>query len=264
MLNLLRSDFYRLFRSRAFYICTLVAIFLHAIGIFVMKWSITMVSNMNTQVEGVPLTLPYKDGLSYGLSALSDGNVHLLIAIFISVFITAEFTHGTMKNVVSKGFQRLQIYLSKFVTMITAAFLMICAMVIISTICGTIVIGSFGSFTGTMVGLSLSIIGVEFLLHAALTAMFILVAMVVRSSGGVIAINILGMSLAPAIYSLIEYIFKNKFQFSKYGLLKNIQFYYLNTTATGEDFIRSILVGLVFLAASTAIGIFAFKKMDVK
>lgn len=223
-----------------------------------------MASKLNANVEGIPTSLPYQDGLSYGLTAFSDGNIELLLAIFLSIFITADFSHGTMKNVVSKGFPRFKTYLSKLVTMIIAAFLMIVTSFITGSIVGSIVIGSFGHFTGAFVGQLVSVIGVELLLHMALISVFVMVAMIVRSNGGVIAINILGMSFVPMIYTLLEYLFHNKITFSKYGLMNNIQFYLLNTTATGEDFLRSVIVGLLFLTVTAALGILAFRKMDVK
>lgn len=48
-------------------------------------------------MEGLPSTLRFKDGISYGLIAFTGGDIQMFIAIFSAIFITSEFVHGTMK-----------------------------------------------------------------------------------------------------------------------------------------------------------------------
>jgi ABC-2 type transport system permease protein len=265
MINLLQSDFYRLFKSKAFYICTAVSVFLLAASICIMDWSIRMTANLGTE-STVNLLMPYKDGISYGMIAFSSGDVHLFIAIFTAIFITAEFAQGTMKNVVSKGFSKVQIYLSKVITMTTASFIMIFAMFIIGTLTATIVTGSFGDINGSLILQMLKTGGIELFMHTALTAIFVMVAMTIRNNGGVIAVNIIGvMSLSGLIYTALNYLFKNKIDFSQYSLMNNIRLYNnMNQSVTGEDFLRSFLVGAAFLTVVTIGGILIFKKSDVK
>lgn len=262
MLRLLRSDLYRLFRSKAFYICTGIATFLVVISIIIMNWSYGVISSNNAGT--VTVSIPFKDGISYGLSIFSGGDVHLFMAIFIAVFITADFTHGTMKNVVSKGFDRLKIYLSKYVTMMIASFLMLLVLFLASTISGTVVLGSFGDFTGVLVGQMLRMIVIELLLHAALTAVFVMVAMAVRNIGGAIAINIGITMFSTMIYQLIDMLSRNKTHFVDYGLRKNITMYMNNMAPPNDDILRSIIVAVVFLAVTLAAGMAVFKNTDVK
>jgi ABC-2 type transport system permease protein len=261
--NLLRSDFYRLFKSKSFYICTAIALLLISGNAFLMEWSYRMMAE--TQNVSVALTPLFTDGITYGLKMFSGGDVHLFMAIFIAIFITGEYTHGTMKNVVSKGFPKHQIYLSKIITMTAATFIMIFLMFLFGTASAAIVTGKFGTFTGTYVSQILIMVAIELLLHVALTAVFVLVANTIRNNGGVIAINIIGvMSIAPLMYQAAELIFRNKIKFTQFGLRNNIALFYQSIAPAGEDVLRAILVGLVFFAVTTAIGIFAFKKMDVK
>lgn len=263
MINLLRSDLYRLFKTKAFYVCSLVALALSALGVFMTDWANHMASQ-NPEMVSTSLT-SIKDGLSSGLQVFSDGNVHIFMAIFIAIFITAEFSHGTMKNAVSKGFQRYQIYLSKIVTMIVATYIMISIMFIFTTISATIVSGTFGVLTWNYLGQILAMIGVELLLHAALTSVYVMVAMVIRNGAGVIAINIIVVnSVVPLLYMALTYLFKNKIKFYDYGLRNNILSYLMSLTPPGEDVVRAIIVGLAFFAVTVAAGIFAFKNMDVK
>lgn len=261
MTNLLRSDFYRLFKSKSLYICTTVALFLTAANILVLYWASQVIGEDNAIFE----SLPFKDGISYGLSSFSNGNNQMIIAIFTAIFVTAEFSHGTMKNVVSKGFSKVHIYLSKLISMVTATYLILIANLIVGTITASFVLGTAGDFSGAYVGDILKIAGIELLLNAAMAAILVLVAMVIRNLGGVIAVDIVGvMSVGVLIYSVLELLIKSKINFNDYSLFNNIAFYYSNNAAKGTDFLRSAIVALVYLAATTALGIFAFKKSDVK
>lgn len=260
MSNLLRSDFYRLFKSKAFYICTGVASFLMGLNIFMSYWA----SHLNAENEKAYADMLPKDGISYGLSAFAAGNVQMILAIITAIFITSEFAHGTMKNVVSKGFSKIKIYFSKLITMLAAVYIIIFTTLIVGTICCTIVTGTVGDFTGEYVSQILKTVGIELLLNAAMTALLVLVAMVVRNLGGVIAINILGiMSFGPLIFTLLEYLVKHKIKFSEFSLSYNIQ-YFMGDVTKGSDFLRGAIVALAFIVVSTALGIFAFKKTDVK
>lgn len=263
MKNLLLSDLYRLMKSKSFYICSLIAAALLVLNIFIMNWSTKLIESLENGMP--PMIMPFSDGLSYGVSSFSDGNVHLFIAIFTAIFITTEFVHGTMKNAVSKGFSRTHIYLSKLITMVIAILIMLFVNFIFSTIAATFILGNFGEITGILIGNSLKIIGIELLLHIALTSVFVMIAMIIRNNAATIAINIIGvLSFVSLIYIALEYLFKKTIEFSKFSLLSNIRFYYLNTTAIGTDYLRSFLVGLIFFGLTTALGILAFRRMDVK
>ena len=250
MLNLLRSDFYRLFRSKSYYICMFVTALLVVLGIIVASLTSRIDSTIN-------VSLP--NGLEYGLSAFT-GNIPMMLGIIIGIFVAAEFTHGTMKNVVSKGFSKTKIYLSKYITMLAAAYIYLLFIWVIATIGATIISGEFGAFNGKYI----AAIGIELLLYAGLIALLLLVAMVVKNLGGVIAINIIYILLVDQLFfSLLQLIVKNKIEFTKYSLLNNILFY-SNNTAVGSDYLRSAIIAVAVFVVATAIGIFAFKKSDVK
>jgi ABC-2 type transport system permease protein len=261
MKNLLQSDFYRLFKSKSYYICALVAILLFGSNIFLLDWSLKTLSKSS----GMPADLPYKDGISYGLTVFSQGNVLMIIAIFISIFVIAEFSHGTMKNTISKGFHKLKVYLSKLITMTAAAFLLFLVTFFVGVVSGTIVTGNIGDLTGDYVSFMFKNTGIELLLNLALIAVLTMVAMIVRNLGGAIAIDLIGvLSLESVAFQALEFLFDGKIKFSQFSLMQNISFYYMNQTAAGADYFRSAIVGLAFLVIATVLGIFVFKKADVK
>jgi len=92
-----------------------------------------------------------------------------------------------------------------------------------------------------------------------------MIANTVRNNGGVIAINIIGvLFMSYVLYWALELLFKNKIKFSLYSVQNNISLFAQNFAPPGEDILRAVLVGLGFFVVTTAIGIFAFNKMDVK
>lgn len=258
MLNLLRSDLYRLLRSKSYYICAAIAAGFIILGLIISKWA----ANSSPELEGLgPVS-----GIDSAMKTLSDGNVFMIIAIFIPIYVVAEFSYGTMKNVVSKGFSKLQIFLSKFITMIIASFLTILASAIIAAIGATIITGTFGAIDGDYLTELLKVIGIEILLTIAFVALMVFISMTVRNLGGVIAINILiVLRIVPALLMGLQYLVKNKIKFQTFDLFYNMSYFTENFgSGIGSDYLRATIVGLAFLAASVAIGILAFQKSDIK
>jgi hypothetical protein len=261
MSKLLRSDFYRLFKSKSFYICSVIAFGLFILNLCIAYWA----SKLATGSEEIYANMLPKDGISFALSAFANGNVQMILAIITGIYITADFAHGTMKNVVSKGFSRIQIYLSKLITMIAAVFIIIAATFIVGAIGATIISGKFGDLSADSVKNIVSVVGIEILLNTALTSLLVFVGMLFRNLGGTIAFNILGvLSFGPLIFSLLEILVKNKIKFTEFSLSNNIMLYIADKSVTGSDYLRSAIVALVFFAISTGLGIFAFQKTDVK
>lgn len=260
MKNLLKSDFYRLFKSLSFYICTAVSVVLFGSAIFLLKMSFKLLAS-----QGMNEPFPYKDGLSYGLTAFTDGSLQIILAVFIAIFVTAEFSHGTMKNAVSKGFSKLEIYMSKLIVMSCAAFIMLLVTISVSTLTGTMVTGSFCGYLKDYIGDLLNTTGIELLLYIALSAVLVMLANTVRNLGGVIAIAIVGViMMEPKLFNLLEFVAKSKIEFSKFSLIYNIMSYAGITGIAVSDYIRSVVVGIAFLAVTAAFGIFMFKRSDIK
>jgi len=257
MVNLLKADFFRLFKSKSFYICALVSAGLFGLGILIIDWTYKAA---NVDI----VSFPYENGLSYGITSFMEGTAHTITAIFVAIFATADFSHGTMKNVVSKGFSKVYIFLSKLIVLIVANYIIVFVTFIAGTICAWIVTGEFGSLSGDFGKYILGTTGIELYLYIALIALMLMVSMSIRNLGGAIAINVLGiLSFESTLFALFEFMVDNKIKFSEFSLMYNTSFYRM-MGASSSDYIRSLIVGAVFLVASVLLGIYIFKKSDVK
>jgi len=257
MSNLLKTDFYRLFRSKSFYICGFIAFALFDLGLIL----IYLLSNM-AAVNGAEISVA-KSGIEFGLNAFPDMDSQIILSIIIGIFITSEFSHGTMKNVVSKGFSRIQIYFSKLITMIAATYMIILVTFLTGTIGASIITGKIGDFSSNSIAKYARTIGIELLLYAALTALLVAVGMLIRNLGGVIAINIVGIIIfIPIILNILQAISNDKIKFMDFTLMSNMSLYVVN--AEPAAYLRTFIVALAYFAVPTALGVFAFVKADVK
>lgn len=224
-----------------------------------MKWASSM---SGASGDAVKEMLP-SGGLEYALTVFTS-NIQMILGIIVGIFVTAEFSHGTMKNSVSKGFIKWKIYISKFISMLVASYLIILVSILVGILCGSILFGGIGDFSGEVVTDTFKMVGIEVLLYTAMISFFIIICMVIRNLGGVLAIIILGvLTMEPLIYRLLELICKGKIKFSQYSLLNNIAICN-STSITGTDYLRATIVALAYLAITLAVGIFAFNKSDIK
>ena len=129
MLNLLKSDFYKLGKARYFWVCLILTMALAAGTVFLMDFTYKMAgeqmaqqveqkqqamdeNGINVTSQGVPAS---REELSASrqMVAFFAGNTTLILAVLISLFVGSEFNHGTIKNIASKNYSRSQIYASK-------------------------------------------------------------------------------------------------------------------------------------------------------
>lgn len=195
------------------------------------------------------------------------GDCKIFIAIVVSIFAASEFGFGTIKNVASRGFSRISIYFSK---LIVASFIALVIQLVYSiayTGTATILWG-FGEVSADYWPETLKIVGLEILLTLAYTAVFVMVAMLIRQSGGAIAINL-------CITMQFIYLFVNLAQVALrefFHLEVSLSDYLLSTNAsnlvngqvTSEMMTRSLLVGIIYFVVFTALGLWSFQKRDIK
>lgn len=262
MKHLLSADFYRLVRSKSLYICTIILGGLMAVNLLLLKILILL-----TQSSGVDMSelaiFPYHSGFETAISMLGNTDITLFMGILVSILICAEFSHGTMKNPVSKGYKRSSIYFTKFIMGLEAYVVLSSVTFVVSFLMGILTTGEVGSFDGEMLQFAIRTIGVEFLLQAAFISVFVMVTMSIRNIGGCIAINICMTTFSSLVYQLLNVIFRNKYDFAEYSILQNISTM-AQFDVTTVDVVRAVIISAVYFAIATISGILIFKHSDIK
>ncbi len=115
--QLFRFEFRKLFRQKSFYICGCVLIGLILLTAITLNM-IYSLSQGNMEAGGVTVSAS-DDGFLYTgiymlVGAVSSSNFTIVLAIFLSLFVCSDYTNGTLKNIIARGYSRTRIYAVKY------------------------------------------------------------------------------------------------------------------------------------------------------
>lgn len=251
MLNLLRSDFYRFRRSKSYFITLALLVLIVAYIIIDFRSLLEIKEQYSpTTFHWIYMLFKEKGFLPYFIPVFQ--------AIFITMFISNEYSTGTIKDPVSLGFSRIKVYLSKLITVSIGTIIMMLLAVITTAISSLIVFGLYGTFTLTDLILFIRMFFIQTLLYTAYGSLFLMIAFLIKNIGGTMAFNIFASLILGSLSSL----FGNGY-IGRLVLLMNF-----SPTAVSNpeaiDLIIAIVVGLSYLLISITIGGFTFYKQDIK
>lgn len=248
MINILVSDFYKLRKSITLWIC---------VGMSLLAAIVMVVSTQSTQspdISGIYIM---------GSVGVNGYNVNVIfIATFISIFLSSEFSFGTMKNVLSRGSDRIKVYLSKLIVCSIASLFMMVVLMGASLIVGTIYWGFDPHGIATFSGIG-GMILTQSLLMVAYAALFACISVTMRSVGA-IAIDIISILLFPNLLGpMSTVIFRGSVNLNDFWIGQSV-LKVSTVTPLSNDVILGIIIALSWLLVSTIVGIALFRKRDVK
>lgn len=276
MINLLKGEFYKLFKSRAFYVCTAIAVFtvILVYGMLVMADGIQS-GELDNGTGGVVVESSQENEPPI-LEQMTNAGVlqqvyasfgAFIIVSFVSIFVIGEYTNGAVKNVVGKGYPRWKIFAAKYISALTATIILMIVMAVVNLICGMILLKGQTVDQAFFINL-LQFTGIELLLGAGLAGISILVSELCRTLGAGITIGIGIVTFSSVVTGLLDLAVKlvnpdSAFTFADYWVLD------LLGSCPVEDInadfvIRAVLVGMAWLAAAAGLGLLHFKKADIK
>ena len=158
MLNLLRSELYKMTRSKSFWVCLSVSAGLAIFSAISIYASISMMDQMlgSTPLPGggdlfgkmgvdafqqVADLGKQASGLWFGVYAIGTQYFQVVAAIFVSIWIGGEFKTGTMRFPVSKGFDRVSVYGAKLLIAAIASELFMVVHMAVSWAAGSVIWG---------------------------------------------------------------------------------------------------------------------------
>lgn len=121
--QLFRFEFRKLFRQKSFYICGCVLIGLILLTAVTLNM-IYSLSQGNMEAGGVTVSAS-DDGFLYTgiymlVGAVSSSNFTIVLAVFLSLFVCSDYTNGTLKNIIARGYSRTRIYAVKYMVSLAA------------------------------------------------------------------------------------------------------------------------------------------------
>lgn len=293
MINLIKTDFKKLFSLKSFYICSGLIVVFSILMMIIVNMSadlaISMYENAADDVKAGK-TLDSSTEVIYnsvetekanyaakgeefdikeyfsikGVSELPPGKSYqvyiIMICVVISLFVSTEFSQGTMKNVVSRGFSRTSIYFSKVIVSMALSLIYLIFNKIVNVTLVSIIYG-FGETTATAFEI-FKVIGVEILLIFAFTSLFVMIAMVTRSTAGAMALNIISCTTVGSLLILGNMAFKDIKLENYYleGGISNI----MSLHPSEESLRNGVIMAAIYLISTSIIGLISFKKADIK
>lgn len=276
MTNLLKSDFYKLLKSKHLYICIIISIAITIMSLFSTNFTYNYMEqmlndeSMSLEVQEIQENYNFVNIKPNVVNQIpkffANELIFTLIAISISMFCTADFKSGTIKNIASKGFRRENIYLSKFIFSIFICFAIILINFVVFLI-GASIFWEFGNIPNNFVPDLLRLCGLQFLTYIAITSFFTMISMLVKQNGVALSINISILYFYSLIVKLISIIIHEVFK--SHLIVENYCILYYpsilaNYSLSSKTILTCSLVSIISIALFTVLGIYSFTKRDIK
>lgn len=246
MLNLLKCEFYKLKRSKSFYILIILSI-----------------------IEGIIAVFSYpplrndcgKKGMLFMFGGEEFAGQIIFLGIF-TIYITNEFKSSYIKNIISYGHKRRDIVLSKSIVFSTAAIIINLMLPITVTVIETVMNGYGENFNFKAFAFILRVTLIMMLSYVVMASIAVLISFIFR--------NII---VPMVIFYLIDTAVKAASAFSlrsnDFRYLYERTIFYIPNIATSNvvsasQIVQVVFQGLVVIAFSILLSIYAFNKADIK
>lgn len=265
--RLLKFEWKRLLNYKSFWIILLIVVVFSVLSVAILKAGNSMLGAIggdmvqSEEIGEAETTEIELLGVDSIVSGMGDSLITLL-PIFVAIFVASEFTNGTLKNVLSRGYSKPKVYVSKLISSSIAATIIIVAAVVPNTILSTI----FWRFSDGCVDWIkvLNIILVKVVCFYAVVSLAVFISMTVRSVGGAVALNIGLIRFTPFILTSIATLCGEEIDtLSKYEITTIITNLSDTTTVTDKDIVLALLIGLIYISVSSIIGLVVFYERDL-
>ena len=283
MLNMIRMELYRMFKTKSMYVIWLVL----AVGIlfttglsademktYTMEEKQEMYEYATGQQKsdtvnlGMDVTVPTKPGDTVSVFDLFYGNIKgkflaLFMVIFAVLYSTADMTSGFIKNIAGQVRDRRGLVFAKGVSLFVYTVLTMLIFTGIQTISNALF---FDEFVFGPVKEFLQYAGIQTLLHFALLIIVMCIAIVLRNNVISMMLSVcLCMNVLVIFYSFLDNMIAKahikNFHVLEYTVTGNISF--LETNVTAKMAVTALAVSIAFVIVMIEVCSTVFKKRDI-
>jgi ABC-2 type transport system permease protein len=267
MYNLIRTEFYKLKRDKAYKNILMIT------GILILL-CITLVVLKSGTISFIQIDIK---GYTYGfiINKFANKNnptlmeilnsakgfsvvLQILIMFFATSFVLNEYKYGTFRNLIAGGNTRMNIYISKLLAVSFGIFIMNLFMIFGSVLGGVVFCKSAGFLNYNTILEMFKFILLSLLVFTAMASLYMCISIIVKNKSIVVAAGIILLFSEPMILSMTNH--------TKWGdylptfLLMKICSINLDT----RMIFNIILVCTIWIISTCAIGIYTFEKQDVR
>ena len=283
MLNMIRMELYRMFKTKSMYVIWLVL----AVGIlfttglsademktYTMEENQEMYEYATGQREsetvnlGMDVTVPTKPGDTVSVFDLFYGNIKgkflaLFMVIFAVLYSTADMTSGFVKNIAGQVRDRRRLVFAKGVSLFVYTVLTMLIFTGIQTVSNALF---FDEFVFGPVKEFLQYAGIQTLLHFAFLMIVMCIAIVLRNNVISMMLSVcLCMNVLEIFYSFLDNLIAKahikNFHVLEYTVMGNISF--LETNVTAKMAVTALAVSIAFIIVMIEVCSTVFKKRDI-
>lgn len=277
MFNLIKSDLYRLIRSKAFYIVIGIVIIMSVVNIVSMSaghiglsvGSSVDVTDAETlsKISSAKSLGEFRDIMkSFGAFKLDreiigqNVNLYYMFIVFVVIVLTKDFSNKSIKNTLSSAISRKKYYLSKLLLILGISTLLIVFNNYLNYFFNLVVNGKkFASSIGEITKITIY----QLPLLYGIICLLVCFAFITKKTSMFNTISIPFIMVFQLVVMTITSMFRIKAEwFTKYELqyaLVNI-----SNNPTSSYILKCSLLGIGYIAIFSLIGYYAFKKAEIK
>ena len=239
MFKLLNFEFRKLIRQKSFYICIAVMLLLLVGSAYT--------TELMTAESGIED--PTLSGINYLMEAISGSALSAVLAVFIPLFICEDYASGTIRNIITRGFSRLEMFIAKLIAVLAATVLMTAVCLAASYLVGTAFWGAGEPSLGSE---QIKILLCQLAVIAAYATMFFAISSMLQKVGGSIAICLILPMAAVILLSLADAaLAEREIELSGYWI-ENLGRSLASVEAEAEDIKKALIGAGCYFAASIA------------
>ncbi|KHD37046.1 hypothetical protein NL50_06870 [Clostridium acetobutylicum] len=252
MLNVISSEFYKIFKSKIFYVISIILLAMNCISFVIsifLKKSILTPSKLKGQM--------LVTGFSSYRQSYNADFVFYIILIFVVCLITFEYANGSIRQMACHGIVRWKLVLGQYIAMSSIITIILLSFGILNLLTYTI---SFRLGEVPMAAFIRMNIGM-ICLFWGVSGVGTFLSYFIKSVSITIIVSMLLVVSSNLVVNLLTLLTKNDV-FTKYSLT-NMRNIIINFNSKPEDVVRCsivfVLIGIITLLASSLI----FSKRDI-
>lgn len=277
MLNIIKSDLYRLIRSKAFYIVIGIVIIMSVVSIVSMSAGhigLSVGSSVDvTETETLSKISSAKSlgefrniMKSFGAFKLDreiigqNVNLYYMFIVFVVIVLTKDFSNKSIKNTLSSAISRKKYYLSKLLLILGISTLLILFNNYLNYFLNLVVNGKeFASSIGEITKITIY----QLPLLYGIICLLVCLAFITKKTSMFNTISIPFIMVFQLVVMTITSMFRIKAEwFTNYEL--QYALVNLSNNPTSSYILKCSLLGIGYIAIFSLIGYYAFKKAEIK
>ena len=244
--RLVKFELSKLPRSLGFIICTVVMVVILFVNVLTM-WGMGELMNELAEEMGELGGLLQYDMITSVLQAANNASFTLIAGIVIAISVCSDFSQGTVKNIICRGYSRTQLYFSKLISITVMSVIMYFVAILFGFLFGVAFFGFSLPADNSWIG----ILAVQFVSAIAIAAFSFFAASVFRKTSTSILFIIIVPTVIQVILTVIDLFAETTL--SDYWISSVFALLSQSGAEMGR-IISSLIISLIYVAAFVAAG----------